>query len=297
MARSSIIPNIVSAHEVTPANALSSITWSFSLAVGSTLGGLVAAAAGRDVVFLINAASFLASAALIRRMRFAEPHAADAPPLRARDLVNFKPVLEGVRYIRADRRRLATVFVKGGIGLLGANNVVLPVLGARVFPVQLAGLAPERAAMLGMSMLLGARGVGSLVGPLIAGAWAGDRQVRLRRGIVAGFLLAALGYLWVGASTSFVAAAVAVVLAHAGSSTNWVFSTTLLQRGTEDRFRGRVFAADLGICMLAISASSYVAGLAIDTGVPVRAFASAIGAVMLLPAAAWAAVLWTMRRE
>jgi predicted MFS family arabinose efflux permease len=287
----------VAAPEVTAANALSSITWSFALAVGSTLGGLVAAAAGRDVVFLINAVSFLVSAYLIRRMRFEEPHAAGSPPLRARELANFKPVLEGVRYIRADRRRLATVFVKGGIGLLGANNVVLPVLGARIFPVHLAGMAPERSAMLGMSVLLGARGVGSLVGPLVSGAWAGDRQSRLRRGIVGGFLLAAVGYLWVGASTSFVTAAMAVVLAHAGGSTNWVFSTTLLQRYTEDRFRGRVFAADLGICMLAISASSYAAGLAIDAGVPVRAFASVIGAVMLIPAAAWTAVLWATRRE
>ena len=53
-------------------------------------------------------------------------------------------------------------------------------------------------------------------------------------------------------------------------STNWASSTTLLQVHTADRFRGRVFAADYGLCMLGISASSYFAGLAIDLGVPVR---------------------------
>ena len=80
-------------------------------------------------------------------------------------------------------------------------------------------------------------------------------------------------------------------MAHSGSSTNWVFSTTLLQIYTDDRFRGRVFAADYGLCMLAISASSYLASVAIDLGVPVRAAAVGIGCAMLIPVAAWALVL------
>jgi len=40
-------------------------------------------------------------------------------------------------------------------------------------------------------------------------------------------------------------AAVCAMLAHAGGSTVWVFSTTLLQLYTEDRFRGRVFAGHM----------------------------------------------------
>ena len=84
-----------------------------------------------------------------------------------------------------------------------------------------------------------------------------------------------------------------MALAHAGASTNWVFSTTLLQLCTADRFRGRVIAADFGLCMLTISASSYAAGVALDLGVPVRAFAMIIGGAMIVPAAAWA---WALRR-
>ena len=54
-----------------------------------------------------------------------------------------------------------------------------------------------------------------------------------------------------------------------------------MQVYTEDRFRGRVFSADFGLCMLGISASSYLAGLAIDLGVNPRTFAiAAIGVVM-----------------
>jgi hypothetical protein len=106
-----------------------------------------------------------------------------------------------------------------------------------------------------------------------------------------GFVIAAAGYVSLGASTSLAIAICAVVAAHAGSSTNWVFSSTLLQIYTEDRFRGRVFSADFGIFALVMSGSIYLAGAAIDFGVPPRAFAVAIGLVMLAPAAAWAIAL------
>jgi predicted MFS family arabinose efflux permease len=290
-AHSSVIPNIVPENQVLIANALASITWSFCLAAGAALGGIAAVWLGRDAVFVLNACSFLLSAWLIRRMRFAEPHAAGRPPLRARELVEFTPILEGMRYIRRDPRLFATVFVKGGLGLLGANNVLLPILGERVFPVKLAGLDHSRAALLGMSMLMGARGAGSLLGPVLGGWWAGESHSRLRTGILIGFVIAAAGYVFLGASTSLAIAICAVAAAHAGSSTNWVFSSTLLQIYTEDRFRGRVFSADFGICMLGISASSYLAGVALDLGVSPRAFAIAIGLVMLVPAAAWAVAL------
>jgi predicted MFS family arabinose efflux permease len=290
-AHSAVIPNIVPEAQVLTANALSSITWSFCLAAGAALGGIAAVWLGRDAVFVLNGCSFLLSAWLIRRMSFAEPHAAAQPPLRARELVEFAPILEGIRYIRRDPRLFATVFVKGGLGLLGANNVLLPILGERVFPVKLAALDHRRAALLGMSMLMGARGAGSLLGPLIGGFWAGENHSRLRTGIFIGFVIAAAGYVSLGASTSLAIAICAVVAAHAGSSTNWVFSSTLLQIYTDDRFRGRVFSADIGICTLVMSASSYLAGAAIDLGVPPRAFAVAIGLVMLVPAAAWALAL------
>jgi MFS family permease len=290
-AHSSVIPNIVPDRQVLAANALASITWSFCLAAGASLGGLVAVWLGRDAVFVLNAVSFLASAWLIRRMDFAEPHAAGQPPLAVRDLVDFTPVLEGMRYIRSEPRLFATVFVKLGIGLLGANNVLLPILGERVFPVKLGGLDHARGAMLGMSMLMGARGAGALLGPLVSVRWAGDRQSRLRTGIFFGFLLAAAGYIALGTSTSLPIAILAVIAAHAGSSTNWVFSSTLLQMYTGDRFRGRVFSADYGLCMIGISASSYLAGVAIDLGVPARTFAVAVGCIMAVPAAAWALAL------
>src|SRR5579863_9018486 len=78
------------------------------------------------------------------------------------------------------------------------------------------------------------------------------------------------------------------MLAHAGGSTVWVFSTTLLQLHAEDRFRGRVFAADLSLSMLTIAAGAYLCGRFMDWGVPARTVATSTGLIMLLPAALWA---------
>jgi len=65
-----------------------------------------------------------------------------------------------------------------------------------------------------------------------------------------------------------------------------------LQRYSEDAFRGRVFAADLGIFMLAIAASGALASILIDRGVYVRTVAFATGVAMLLPALIW---FWALR--
>ena len=148
-----------------------------------------------------------------------------------------------------------------------------------------------------MSLLMGSRGIGSLLGPLIGSLWAGYEPSRLRRGILYGFLIAALGYFALGLAPTLALACAAVVLAHAGGSTIWVFSTTILQEQTEDRFRGRVFSAEFAFSMLSMSSVSYLSGLLIDLGVSVRTVALGTGAVVLLPFLAWALALRLWRGE
>jgi MFS family permease len=290
-ARNSVIPNITSRQDVILANTLSSTTWSLNLMVGVTLGGVIAALFGRDAVFLLNALSFLASALLIRGMRFQEPHAESASPLRFHDLLDLSPVAEGVRYVRRDRRLLATVFVKAGNLMVGVSWVLFTVMAQRIFPLRLPGIDPQRGMMLGMSLLLGARGLGALLGPLLAAPLAGHSAERLRQGILFGYLTVALGYAALGGSGNVGLACLCVVLAHCGGSTVWVFSTTLLQLNTEDRFRGRVFAADMAFCMLTIAVGAYLCGRFLDWGVSARVVATATGLLMLLPAGWWT---WTM---
>jgi MFS family permease len=288
-ARNSVIPNIVRREEVIVANTLSSITWSFDLAIGASLGGIVAVFLGREAVFILNALSFVASALLIGGMKFDEPHAAGLPRLRPRDVVDFSPMMEGLRYLQGRPRLLATVLVKGGLGLMiGSTWVIYTILGERHFAVHLPGIAGQRGAVLGMSLLIGARGIGALLGPLLGADWAGQRDSRLRLGILLGFLAAACGVGSISIAPSVWLAILSVIVAHFGGSIVWTFSTTLLQLNSDDQFRGRVFSADLGICMAAISLTAWAASAAIDASVPVRFLAACTGAAILIPAAAWA---------
>ncbi len=290
-ARSSVIPNITRGKELLAANTISSTTWSVNLAIGSAIGGAIAVVFGRRTLFLINAVSFLVSASLLRGMRFAEPHTIGAPPMKARDVTDFSPVVEGLRYVGRDRRLVATLLVKAGLGFMGTNWVILPVLGQRHFPLMTSRLNPARAGMLGMSILMGARGVGALLGPLVGSFWAGRLDSRLRTGILIGFFVSAVGYMALGLSPSILLAFAAIVLAHAGGSTIWVFSTTLLQSQTEDRFRGRVFSADYAFLVVTMSLVSYLAGVLIDFGLDAKTLAVLTGIVGIGPALAWGVAL------
>jgi predicted MFS family arabinose efflux permease len=288
-ARNAVIPNIARKGEVLIANTLSSATWSVNLLIGASVGGVVAAFFGRDAVFILNALSFLASAILIAGMRFAEPHAEAAPPLHPRDLVDFSPVLEGIRYVRSHRTLLPAVFAKAGELMIGPSWVIFTVMGAHEFAVHWHNVDAARGGMLGMSILLGGRGLGALVGPLIAARWAGRSDRRLQLGILFGYLTVAAGYGILGSCRTVWLASACALLAHAGGSTVWVFSTTLLQLHTDDRFRGRVFSADLGFSMFTIAAGAYLCGRLLDAGFAAHTVATYTGLVMLIPA-----VLWTL---
>ena len=298
-ARTAALPNIAPKEDLIIANTLQSTTWSANFAIGALLGGLVAAFLGRPAVFVINAGSFLVSALLISRMDFHEAHAEAHGPLRLRDLVDFKPIADGIRYVRADVRLLATMLVKTGIGIMGASWVIFPVMGERVFPLHGHGLSGARGGMFSMSLLMAARGVGSLVGPLAAASWAGQNQARLRSLILAGLTIGGIGYMLLGTAPSLLLACAAVMFAHTGASNIWVSSTTLLQMNTDDRFRGRVFSADLGVAMLMMAISTFSAGRIIDAGISVRELAVGVGLTVMLPAASWlwAQGLWKKTAE
>ncbi len=246
-------------------------------------------------VFVLNSLTFVLSALLIRRMQFAEPHAENLPPLTWKDLTGFGPIREGIRYVWKDRRLRITIFVKAGLGLMGANWVLLPIFGERVFAVRPSGFDQRQAGMLGMSLLMACRGVGAFAGPFLSSFWIGGVEKRMRWGILIGCFAGAAGYIILGHAPNLAVACAGVMLAHSGGALMWVYSSTLLQRQTEDRYRGRVFAAESAFMVLAMSLSSYYAGTLIDRAVPVRSVATLTGLVMLIPALLWALALLTWK--
>jgi hypothetical protein len=206
--------------------------------------------------------------------------------------VDFSPISAGIQYVRHKPGVRATVFAKAGNLVIGPSWVLFTVMGQKYFPVRWHNLDPQRGAMLGMSLLLGGRGLGAFIGPLISAPWAGHNNRRLRLGIFYGYLFSAIGYALIGRSGNVWQACFWAAFAHLGGATVWVFSTTLLQLNTEDRFRGRVFSADLGLCMLSIAIGAYVSGRFLDAGVSARTVVTWTGIAMLVPAGLWA---WAMK--
>lgn len=289
--RSAVIPNITrSEAETVTANGLSSTTWAFNFFFGSAVGGVAAAWLGRESVFVVNSLSFLVSAYLIWRMVFEEPHTEGKGAFRLRDLFDFKPILEGFRYVREHSEIRPIMFLKAGVALIGSNWVILPVLGEKVFPLTIPGMDAKQAGMLGMSALLGARGLGALIGPLTGGQWAGKDVGRMRIGVAIGFVAIFLGYVALGRAGSLGWAIPAVALAHAGASMIWVFSSSMLHFLSEDKFRGRVFSSDYMLLTLTLSLSAWVAGVLIDQGMTVQRVATLTGMVALIPLALWSVV-------
>src|SRR5947207_5567557 len=99
-ARTATIPNVTSSVELLPANALASATWSAMLAIGASVGGLVTAVFGRNVAFVINAASFFVSCLFIAATRY-DATPAPRPPVRGiAAMTGISDLIDGVRYIR-----------------------------------------------------------------------------------------------------------------------------------------------------------------------------------------------------
>ena len=284
-ARSAILPNVVSGDEILPANALSSSTWAFALAMGAALGGAVTALMGRNVAFVTDSLSFFVSAFLILRIRVHESHA--KPMRRLSESVSdaTASVREGVAYLRENGKVLMLVLSKTGIGLLGGSLLLLVIFGERIFPVAGHGA-------LAVGLLYAARGVGSGIGPLIGDRLTGGIQNTMWRSIGISFFVTGAAYIAFSCSPTLVLALLFLLIANMGTSNIWVMSTSLLQLNTPDNVRGRVFSLDFGALMLMIAISNYLMGLGLDTwGLTARQLAGALGFVMIVPGILWMVAL------
>ncbi len=290
-ARTATIPNLTSREELLPANALSSATWSTMLALGASIGGLVTAVAGRNVAFIVNALSFFASAYFIGRTRY-DSTPPPAPPLvGVAALTGIPDLLEGIRYVRQRSHVAALMFVKAGWGLAGGVLLLLTIFGQRVFPV-----AGSTAA--GIGVLYGARGVGAAMGPIALRWILGQKPRTLRRTIGPAYFIVGVFYVALAWAPSLPIAALCVLCAHFGGSILWVFSTVLLQMEVPDRFRGRVFAAELALVTLMSSISSYWTGFELDrAGWSPRTMSFALGALFCVPGTIWLLILSRWRES
>ncbi|MFQ5570930.1 MAG: MFS transporter [Rhodothermales bacterium] len=252
-AKSASIPNITSPRELLTANALMSASWSVMLAVGAALGGFATEWLGEQAVFLIDSATYLVSAVFIFRTTI--PQRTDAPtgPIVQ---TAVHEILDGWRHLRAAPRIGRIALSKATWAVAGGALVyLLTLLGEQVAPQALAA---------GIGILFAARGLGTGIGPIIARSVFKNQD---RWPLVMGACIAFSGvcYTVVGLVPWGLYVVIGlVILAHTSSGANWVLTTVLLQKRTQDRYRGRVFATEWLLVMLADTVSILVASLLLE---------------------------------
>jgi Major Facilitator Superfamily/Cyclic nucleotide-binding domain len=239
--------------ELGPANSAWSTLDNLAFVIGPAVAGLLIAASGLTLAFLLNAVSFAVVAVvlwLLPSEAAARPNlvAPDAPvDARGREVVAPGSVTD-VPAGRPDLVPLAGLalidtvagFVFGGLGVL---TVVLAVdrLGS--------GEA-------GTGYLNAAVGVGGLVGAVVSGAFVVRSSLRLP--LLVGSIGLAAGVGALGSATSMGPAMAAMSLAAAGSLLTEVVSTTIFQRIVPDAIRGRALGTIATISTLAYAAGSLV---------------------------------------
>ncbi len=280
-AKTAAIPSIVEDRELLAANAISSVTWSVMLTLGAAIGGFITSWFGTDVAFILDAATYLLSAALIASIRVTKRRKRERQKLTFGRLLGITETIEGIKYVKDRPRVLALLLVKPAWGLGGGILTLLAVFGERIFPV-------GKNAAGGIGVLFAARGIGTAVGPIVARRVSGEGQRRMQVSIGLSFLLAGVFYMAFGSATSFIFALVVLGIAHCGGSILWVFSTVILQRSVQDTFRGRVFAAELALLTLTMAASNYATGELLDRfRISPRIVTVGIGLFFLMPGLAW----------
>ncbi len=219
--------------------------------IGPVLGGVIVSSWGADVVYWINAATFLFSAVLLLRI--------PARLLQSEQAItrgHWRDLADGMAAFRRSRA-LQTVLFAFGFAMFaaGLNNV------AEIF---LAEDALHRGAF-GYGLLWTATGIGLVIGSLISGSILEGRDIRVVYPLV--FLPWAAGLLGAGIAPNLWVAAGAMVIAGLGNGLAFPLTVLIVQRNAPDNLRGRVFTviisahnAVLGVAMVSAGALTELAG-------------------------------------
>ena len=246
------VPNLVSERDLAGATSLLQATDWLATAVGPILGGAIAGWSSPDLVYWINAATFLLSALLLARIpaRFLQSEQGITRG-RLRDL------RDGFDTFRRSRA-LVIVLVAFGLTMLASGLV-------NVSEVALAKRSLG-SGDFGYGLLWTASGVGLVAGSLMTGAIVGQR--RPLRVYPLGFVPWAAGITGAALAPNVWVASLAMALAGFGNGVTFPMTVLIVQEHTLDQVRGRAFT-------LIISAHNALLGLAM---VAAGALTNAVGA-------------------
>lgn len=271
------IPNLVDNDaDLQKANSLFGSSWGVMLAVGAALGGLFADVFGRTAAFVTDALTFVVAAGLMAMVR--RPMQSHDVTTKTRSRVRpLSDMKEAVTLARNDKVILSLLASKTTFAIGSGLVSQVPVLASQAF----------NAGDGGRGLLIGFRGVGAGLGPLLVMKFVKRdlSRVILVCGLAGtGF---ALSYLGAALSPTLPLACVFIGLAHLGGGAQWTLSTYGLQMEAPDHLRGRVMAGDFALITLTLSITSLLAGIVSDAlgvrqAIAIFAIAAAIASSIYL---------------
>jgi MFS family permease len=274
--RASILPTIATADELHAANSLTQTTQWATLSIGTLLAGLSAAALGYHWAFIINALSFLFSAAAIWRIAvpqgFRSARGKDGAPA-------WRDYREGLAYMRRVPLTMGIAMISVGWAMGGgAAQILFALFGEQVF----------RRGPVGIGSLWGFAGIGLLIGGAI-GHLCGKRATftGYKRTVTFSYLVHGGAYMLFSQAASFPAALIYMLLSRVGMAVTSVLNNAQLLRHTPDEFRGRVFSTLESLRWSSMIVSMAAAGIASQRYSP-RTIGLIAGALGMVTAIAWA---------
>jgi Na+/melibiose symporter-like transporter len=250
-----MIPRLVPDDQLVGANAVSGQATSLSRLAGSALGGVIAATSGITGVTLADAASFLASAALLALIRTSGAN-------QRNDLLASSGRIAGIGRDLADGLRLAArntmLRALMAFGLVtGLGEGVVATLAAPFVRHVLHGSSQE------FGLFLAAQAIGGIAGGALA-VWIGPRAAAARlltSGAVAVGVMDLAIFLYPLGYVAAWPAVLGIALAGLPVALTMTGLMTLYQQNAPDSHLGRVFGAYAATQGTAILAGTLAGGL------------------------------------
>jgi len=236
--------------ELTAANVSASTIESVGTFAGPAIGGLLLAAVGTSVAFLVTGALMLWSALFIAGIR-SSGEAKDQPD---REAVSIRDeLLAGFRTIARERRMRVLV------GLFSAQTFVGGMLSVFMVVIALKLLQTGEA---GVGFLNSAVGVGGVLGAFAAAALIGRKRLAADFGL--GILIWGIPIALIAVWSNQVFVLVMLAIVGLGNTIVDVSGMTLLQRSAPDEVLARVFGVLESLLLLSVGLGAVVAPLLLD---------------------------------
>ena len=265
-----VIPSLTTEDQRLAANSVSWSTGRLVQTVASALAGGIIAIIGTGASFAISAATFVIAALLITRL----PLPRHAGQLGSETQRGFDRYLaearSGLRYARRDRLVSRLLIVQSIASFaVGATGAMLVVLSERHL-----ALPPS-----GFAWLIGAIGVGALLGPLLPNVLAND--YRNARWLFLPYVIRGLGDVAIAIFTPLPIALLILFVYGLNTSAGLVVFNSTVQSSVRSSMRGRVFTL-LDVAWNAMRLLSLAAGAVMVDVVGIQPLFWAGGALLTL---------------